>query len=111
MKFMHLGDLHLGRTLGDFSLIEDQKYILEQLLEIAKEQGVDAIFLAGDIYDKSIPSEAAVQLLDTFLSELANRKIKTYMISGNHDSEERLHFGSRLFEEKEIHISAKYHLL
>ena len=78
MKFMHLGDLHLGRTLGDFSLIEDQKYILEQLLEIAKEQGVDAIFLAGDIYDKSIPSEAAVQLLDTFLSELANSKIKTY---------------------------------
>lgn len=108
MKFMHLGDLHLGRTLGDFSLIEDQKYILEQLLEIAKEQGVDAIFLAGDIYDKSIPSEAAVQLLDTFLSELANSKIKTYMISGNHDSEERLHFGSRLFEENEIHISAKY---
>ncbi len=108
MKFLHLGDLHIGKSLGEFSLIEDQKYILEQILDMAQEKKVDALLLAGDIYDKSIPSEEAVSVFDCFLRSLAERKIMTFVISGNHDSDERLNFGSSLFEANQIYISAKY---
>ena len=108
MKFMHLADLHLGKTLGDFDLIDDQRYILEQILEIAKKESVDAILIAGDVYDKAIPSEAATRLLDEFLKKLVSARIKTYMISGNHDSDDRLNYGSSLFESSEIYISAIY---
>lgn len=108
MKLLHLGDLHIGKTLGDFNLIEDQKYILEQILDMAKANSVDGILLAGDIYDKSIPSEEAVGVFDSFLRALAESKIMTFAISGNHDSDERLNFGSSLFEANQIYISAKY---
>ena len=108
MRFMHLGDLHLGRSIGDFDLIEDQKYILDQILGIIDKESVEALLIAGDVYDKSIPSEAATRLLDAFLNDLASRKIKTYMISGNHDSDDRLNFGSTLFESNSIFISAIY---
>lgn len=108
MKFLHLGDLHVGKSLSDFNLIEDQKYILEQILEVAEKQKVDAVLMAGDIYDKSIPSEEAVKLFDYFLCELTKRKLKTFIISGNHDSDERLNFGSSLFETSQLYISAKY---
>ena len=108
MKFLHLGDLHLGKTLGDFDLIPDQKYILESILEIIKKESADAVLIAGDVYDRSVPSEAATELLDDFLSNLASNKIKTYMISGNHDSDDRLNFGSRLFESNDIFISSKF---
>lgn len=108
MKLLHLGDLHIGKTLGDFNLIEDQKYILEQILDMAKANSVDGILLAGDIYDKSIPSEEAVGVFDSFLHALAESKIMTFAISGNHDSDERLNFGSSLFEANQIYISAKY---
>ena len=64
MKFLHLGDLHLGKSLGDFDLIRDQKYILDQILEIVKNQSVDAVLIAGDVYDRAVPSEAATRLLD-----------------------------------------------
>ena len=108
MKLMHLGDLHLGRSLGDFDLTEDQEYMLDELLKIVDERSVDAVLIAGDVYDKSIPSEAATRMLDFFLSSLAKRNVCTYMISGNHDSDERLNYGSGLFESNSIFISAKY---
>ena len=108
MKLMHVGDLHLGRSLGDFDLTEDQEFMLEQLLEIVEKHGVDAVLIAGDVYDKAIPSEAATRMLDHFLNELAKRNVYVYMVSGNHDSDERLNFGSGLFETNHIFISAKY---
>lgn len=108
MKFLHLGDLHLGKSLGDFDLIRDQKYILDQILEIVKNQSVDAVLIAGDVYDRAVPSEAATKLLNYFLSSLAGVGVMTFMISGNHDSDERLNYGSDLFEKNRIYISAKY---
>lgn len=108
MKFLHLGDLHLGKTLGDFDLIEDQRYILDQILHIAGRESVDGVFIAGDVYDKSVPSEAATRLLDYFLVELAKRGIKVFMVSGNHDSDDRLNFGSALFASNQIFISAVF---
>lgn len=108
MKVMHLGDLHIGKSLGEFDLYEDQKYILEQILKIAQEKSVDVLLIAGDVYDKSVPGEKAVQLLDLFLRKLVDTGIKTYIISGNHDSDERLNFGSSLFESNNIYISSKF---
>ena len=108
MKFLHLSDLHLGKSLGDFDLIEDQKYILNQVLDLIDEESVDAVLIAGDVYDKSVPSEAATRILDSFLSELAAKKVKTFMISGNHDSDDRLNYGSTLFESNQVYISAIY---
>ncbi|SFC86576.1 exonuclease SbcCD subunit D [Butyrivibrio sp. YAB3001] len=106
MKFIHLGDLHLGKSLGDFDLIQDQKYILNEILELIDKENVDALLMAGDIYDKAVPSEAATNLLDWFLSRLSEKKISTYIISGNHDSDDRLNFGSSLFSSNSIYISA-----
>ncbi|MBQ2922295.1 MAG: exonuclease subunit SbcD, partial [Tyzzerella sp.] len=108
MKLLHLGDLHLGKSLGEFDLIEDQKYILNQILKLIDKESVDAVLIAGDVYDKSIPSEAATRLLDTFLSQLAAKNVKTFMISGNHDSDDRLNYGSKLFISNQIYISAVY---
>ena len=108
MKIMHLGDLHIGKSLGDFDLYEDQKYILEQILNLIKEKSVDVLLIAGDVYDKAIPGEKSVQLLDYFLKRLVEIGIKTYMISGNHDSDERLNFGSSLFESNNIYINSKF---
>ena len=109
MKFLHLGDLHLGKSLGDFDLIEDQRYILNQILEIIENESVDGVLIAGDVYDKAIPSEAAVNLLDYFLCRLSEKNVQTFMISGNHDSDDRLNYGSDLFEVNQIYISALYH--
>lgn len=108
MKFLHLGDLHLGKSLGDFDLIRDQKYILDQILQIINEQSVDGVLIAGDVYDKAVPSEAAMNLLDYFLSSLSKSGVSTYMISGNHDSDDRLNYGSALFAANHIYISSKY---
>ena len=108
MKIMHLGDLHIGKSLGDFDLYEDQKYILEQILNLIKKKSVDVLLIAGDVYDKAIPGEKSVQLLDYFLKRLVTAGIKTYMISGNHDSDERLNFGSSLFESNHIYINSKF---
>ncbi|MCM1551091.1 MAG: exonuclease SbcCD subunit D [Butyrivibrio sp.] len=108
MKFLHLGDLHLGKTLSDFDLIQDQQYILDQILDIADKESVDGILIAGDVYDKSIPSEAATRLLDYFLSKLAEKEIKVFVVSGNHDSDDRLNFGSTLFASNQIFISAVF---
>lgn len=108
MKFMHLGDLHIGKSVHDFSMIEDQRYILDQLLSIMDAQEVDGVLIAGDIYDRAVPSEEAVGVLDHFLCQLADRRIKTFIISGNHDSDERLSFGSSLFESSGIYIASRY---
>lgn len=108
MKFLHLGDLHLGKSLGDFDLIKDQEFILRQLLEIIDREAINGVLIAGDVYDKSVPSEAATRLLNFFLEELAAREVSTIIISGNHDSDDRLNFGSGLFKHSHIYISAKY---
>lgn len=108
MKFIHLGDLHLGKQLSDFDLIDDQRYMLKQVMEVAKKEAVDAILLAGDIYDKAVPSEKAVALLNEFLKDIKEANIYAYMVTGNHDSDERLNFGSQFFEANNIYISAKY---
>ena len=108
MKFLHLGDLHLGKTLSDFDLIEDQRHILNQILCIADNESIDGVFIAGDVYDKSVPSEAATRLLDDFLIQLAKKEIKVFMVSGNHDSDDRLNYGSTLFASNQIFISAVF---
>ena len=105
---MHIGDLHLGKSLGDFDLTKDQEYILDQLLDIVEKQKVDAVLIAGDVYDRAIPSEAATRMLDYFLSSLSQKKVYVYMVSGNHDSDERLNYGSSLFETNNIFISTKF---
>lgn len=108
MKFLHLGDLHLGKSLSNFDLIEDQRYILDQIFHIAEKESVDGVLIAGDVYDKSIPSEAAMRLLDDFLIKLAQNERKVFMVSGNHDSDDRLNYGSTLFARNEIFISAVF---
>ena len=108
MKLIHLGDLHLGKSLGEYDLAEDQRYILKQILQLIKKESVDAVLIAGDVYDKAVPSESATRLLDEFLCELAELGVKTFIISGNHDSDDRLNYGSELFQKNKIFISAVY---
>lgn len=105
MKFLHLSDLHLGRRLYDVSLLEDQQAILERILDQLDANGADAVLIAGDVYDKPIPSAEAVRLLDWFLTRLAQRNKPVFLVSGNHDSTERVAFGTRLMDGKNIHIS------
>ena len=108
MKVLHLADIHLGKSVNEFSMIEEQKYILEKILEIGKEQNVDAVLIAGDVYDRSVPSEEAVKLLDWFLTELVKLSIAVFVISGNHDSDERLQFGSALLRAEQVYIAGRY---
>lgn len=108
MKLAHLSDLHLGKRVNGFSMLEDQSYILDRIMEILKSERPDALLIAGDVYDKSIPSAEAVELLDSFLVRLSREGIATYLISGNHDSAERLAFGHELMERSGIHLSPVY---
>lgn len=108
MKLMHLSDLHLGKRIYEFSMLEDQKYILQQILEKIEEEQPDGVILAGDLYDKTVPSAEAVQLFDWFLTELSNRRVPVFAISGNHDSAERIAFGSGLMSEKKVFFSPVY---
>ncbi len=108
MKIAHLSDLHLGKRLNEYNLLEDQKYILAHILNIIDQECPSVIALAGDIYDKSIPSVEAIQLFDWFLRELAKRQLHVMIISGNHDSAERLAFGSTLMNSSGIHISPPF---
>lgn len=108
MKLIHLSDLHLGKRLNEFSLGDDQEYILNQILQIVETEQPDAVVIAGDVYDKAIPSVEAVSLFDEFLVRLAALHIHIFVISGNHDSPERIAFGSRLLEETGIHLSPVY---
>lgn len=108
MKLMHLSDLHLGKRLNEFSLLEDQAYILHQLVQIAQDEHPDAILIAGDLYDKPVPPAEAVSLLDDFLARLSSLRIPVMIISGNHDSPERLSFGSRLISASQVYLSPVY---
>lgn len=108
MKFIHLGDLHLGKSVNEFSMIPDQEYILKEITEMARERTVDAVLISGDVYDRAVPGEEAVRVLDDFLSELSSEGIRVLLISGNHDSDERLNFGSRLFADSGVYIAGKY---
>lgn len=107
MKLVHLSDLHIGKRVNEYSMIDDQAYILNEIIDIIDEKKPDGVIIAGDVYDKPIPSAEAVQLFDDFLFKLLNRKIHVFIISGNHDSPERLAFGSRIMNEK-IHIAQVY---
>lgn len=108
MKLLHLADLHIGKRVNEFSMIEDQRYILTKILNIIDEEKPDAILIAGDVYDKSVPSSEAVEVLDKFINDIASRKIETFIISGNHDGAERLAFASKLIDTTGIHISPAY---
>lgn len=108
MKFLHLADLHLGKRVNGFSMLEDQAHILRQILAILDDEQPDGVLIAGDVYNKSVPSVEAVELLDGFLTELRARGVPVLLISGNHDSPERLAFGGRVMDSCGIHISPVY---
>ena len=105
MKFIHLSDLHLGKWLNEFSMVEDQDFILKEIYSIISEEEPDFVIIAGDIYDKSVPSAEAVHLFDGFLTKTAERTGHIFVISGNHDSAERIAFGSHIMEKSGIHMS------
>lgn len=113
MRFIHLADLHIGKRVNEFSMMGDQKYILRCVLELVDEQkekgkAIDGVLIAGDVYDKSVPAAEAVQLLDWFLTELVARNLPVYMVSGNHDSGERLSFGAHLLEKSGVYLRSVY---
>ncbi len=108
MKLMHLSDLHLGKRVNEYSMIEDQEYILKKIIGIVDEEMPGCVIIAGDVYDKSVPSAEAVQLFDDFLVALAKRKTEVFVISGNHDSPERIAFASRIMDAGGIHMSPVY---
>ncbi|MCD8356801.1 MAG: exonuclease SbcCD subunit D [Clostridia bacterium] len=108
MKFLHLGDLHLGKRVYGYSMIEDQRVVLEQIVQMAREQQVDAVLIAGDIYDKTVPSGEAVSLFDSFFTALCAEKITVLAISGNHDSGERLDFGRTLLAQQGMHLAGTF---
>lgn len=108
MKIIHLSDLHIGKRVCDCSMIEDQEFILNSILDIIRNESPDAVIIAGDVYDKPIPTAEAVRLLDNFIVALSKMPLHTFIISGNHDSPERLSFGNRIMSANGIHISPVY---
>lgn len=108
MKLFHLSDLHIGKRVNEFSMIEDQKYILTQILYAADQEKPDGILISGDVYDRTIPTAEAVQVFDAFLTRLSEQKIPAFIISGNHDSAEHLAFGSSLMGKSGIYFSKVY---
>ena len=108
MKLIHLSDLHLGKRVNGFSMLEEQHYILREILKIIDREAPDGVLIAGDVYDKSVPPAEAVALLDEFLVELSRRQLQVYLISGNHDSPERLAFGGRLMDQSGVHVAPVY---
>lgn len=108
MKIIHLSDLHLGKRLKNLSLMEDQRYILKEILKLIDLEEPQAVLISGDIYDKAVPSAEAVELFDDFLFALSKRSAQVFIISGNHDSPERLAFGGRLMDKSGIHLSPVY---
>jgi exonuclease SbcD len=108
MKLLHIADLHIGKRVNGFNLIEDQRHILNQILQVCSEEKPDGVLIAGDVYDKSQPSSEAVELLDEFLTKLTSIGQAVFMISGNHDSPERLGFGSRILQKNGLHIAGVF---
>ena len=105
MKFLHLGDLHLGKVVHQYSMLADQRQLLQQVCACADDRQADAVIIAGDVYDRHTPPEEAVILLDDFLTALIERGLQVFVIAGNHDSRMRLRFGSRLMEAQGLHIA------
>lgn len=108
MRFIHLSDLHIGKRVNEYSMLEDQEYIFTKIINIIDEEKPDGVIVAGDVYDKSVPSAEAVQLFDDFLVRLSKRKLKVFVISGNHDSPERIAFGGRLMHESGVYMAPVY---
>ena len=108
MKLIHLSDLHLGKRVNEFSMLEDQEYILTKIINIIDEQNPQGVIIAGDVYDKAVPPAEAVELFDDFLVRLSKRNLKVFVISGNHDSAERIAFGGRLMNKSGIYMSPVY---
>ncbi len=108
MKIVHLSDLHIGKNVNSFSMLEDQKFIFSEILNIIDLEKPDAVLIAGDIYDKSIPTAEAVTLFDNLLYSMSMGSYETFITSGNHDSAERIAFGSRIMENSGIHLSPVY---
>lgn len=108
MKLIHLSDLHLGKRLDEVSFFEDQQYVLAQILEIIDEEKPQGVLISGDIYDKSAPSAEAMSLFDEFLYKISQRDIDAYIISGNHDSADRLAYANRIMSKSGIHISNRF---
>ena len=105
---MHLADLHLGKRVNEFSMLEDQKYVLDQVLQWIDEEGIEGLLIAGDIYDRQVPSVEAVRLLDDFLTQVSRLQVPVYMIGGNHDSAARISFGARLLARSGVHMAQEY---
>ncbi len=108
MKILHTADLHIGKKIFELSMIEDQKYILRQIYEIAVREQADVVLIAGDVYDRAVPSTEAVSLLDDFLTDFIRAEIPVIMISGNHDSPERIAFADRILEKRGLYIAGNY---
>ncbi|HIT72702.1 MAG TPA: exonuclease SbcCD subunit D [Candidatus Fimicola cottocaccae] len=108
MRFIHLSDLHIGKRVNEFSMLEEQEYILGKILNIIDDENVDCVIIAGDVYDKSVPSAEAVQVFDKFLYNISKRDIKVFVISGNHDSAERIAFGSNIMDKSGVYMSPVY---
>lgn len=108
MKLIHLSDLHLGKRVNEFSMIDDQRHVLDQIFRVIDAERPDAVLIAGDVYDKPVPTAEAVALLDWFLVELSGRQLQVFVISGNHDSAERMAFGGRLMEQSGVHLAPVY---
>ena len=104
MKLVHMSDLHIGKNVNEFSMLEDQTALLDGVLEKIKEIKPHGVLLAGDIYDKSVPSAQAVEVFDQFLTKLPAAETAVFIISGNHDSPERLGFGNKLMEKNKVYI-------
>ena len=108
MRFIHTSDLHLGKRVNEFPMLEDQIYILKEILRIVEEEKAGAVVIAGDVYDKPVPPAEAVQVFDSFLTELAGYQIPVFVISGNHDSQERIAFGNRLMRGRQVYMAPVY---
>ena len=108
MKLLHLADMHLGKRVNEFSMLKDQAYVLEQILTLACAERVDGVLIAGDVFDKTVPSVEAVSLLDDFLTKLSGNHIAVYIICGNHDAPKRLAFGAQLIEKSAVYVAGEY---
>lgn len=108
MKIMHLSDLHIGKKVNEYSMLQDQVYILKEILHIIDDEKVETVIIAGDVYDRSLPPNEALELFDEFLYQLSNRNVNVFVISGNHDSPERISYGGRMMTENKIFLSPVY---
>ena len=108
MRILHTGDLHIGKTVNNFNMLEDQKYVLTQMVEMVRQYDVQAFIIAGDVYDRAIPTAEAVSVFDDFIDKLHNTGVEIFCISGNHDSPERISFAQEILEKRGVHFAGVY---